>query len=190
VASPLVRGANLWSFWSAGACSRFFARQLAAGPRPRTSVHHVRFVASSFSAALPSTSSEADTLVYCGRQARACFSNRVRKAVTLGVSQDRLDSLGRDFKLFGDFGGADAIIEVFNDGVDRHPCTTQNRGAALHSRLHLDKRAVGPVNFLQGRHCNLPTNLIPCFHPKSPSGAISAAGGLKFNATKLPSPPN
>ena len=71
----------------------------------------------------------------------------MRKAVTLGVSQNRLDSFGRDFKLFCDFSDADAIIEVIDNGVDRHPCTTQHRGAALHSRLHLDEWAVRPVNF-------------------------------------------
>ena len=32
--------------------------------------------------------------------------------MALGVSQNRLDSFGRDFKLFCDFSGADAIIEV------------------------------------------------------------------------------
>ena len=66
---------------------------------------------------------------------RTFLSNRMRNAVTLGVSQNRLDSLGRDFKPFCDFSGAHAIVEVIDDGVDRHPCTAQNRSAALHSRL-------------------------------------------------------
>jgi hypothetical protein len=37
--------------------------------------------------------------------------------------------------LFADFSGADAIIEVIDEGVNRHPCTAQHRSAALHSRL-------------------------------------------------------
>jgi hypothetical protein len=100
----------------------------------------------------------------------------MRNAVTLGVSQARLDLFRRDFKLFCDFSGADAVIEVIDDDVNRHPCTAQYRSAALHSRLDFDERALRPVNFLHGGHSNHLINIIPCFHFRSPSSALKTFG--------------
>jgi len=70
-------------------------------------------------------------------------------------------------KLFGDFHGADAVIEVINNGVHRHPCAPKHRRAALHSGLHFHQPAFRPANFFQGRNKNLTKGTIPCFQPKS-----------------------
>ena len=59
----------------------------------------------------------------------------MRNTMTLGVSQNRLDTIRRKFKLFRDFSDAHAIVEVIHNRGDRHPRTAQHRSAALHSRL-------------------------------------------------------
>src|SRR6266568_548243 len=104
------------------------------------------------------------------------YQIRMRNAVTLGVSQDRLDLFRRDFKLFCNFSSADATIEVIDDGVDRHPSAAQHRSAALHSRLDFDERAFRPVNFFHGGHKDSLINMIPCFHLKSQSSALKTFG--------------
>jgi hypothetical protein len=48
----------------------------------------------------------------------------MRNAVTLCVSHNRLDAIGRQFKLFGDFGDAHAIVEVI---ALRRSCATLSR---------------------------------------------------------------
>ena len=62
----------------------------------------------------------------------------MRNAVTLGVRQYRLDAIRRDFKLFGNFRDADAVVKVVEDRRDRHPRTTQHSSATLNSRLGFD----------------------------------------------------
>ena len=62
----------------------------------------------------------------------------MRNAVTLGVCQNRLDGVRRNFKLLRDFGDAHAVVEVIDDRVDRQPSTAQDRSAALHSWLDFD----------------------------------------------------
>jgi hypothetical protein len=42
------------------------------------------------------------------------LSNRMRNSVALGVSHNRLDAIRGQFKLFGDFGNAHAIVEVID----------------------------------------------------------------------------
>jgi hypothetical protein len=66
------------------------------------------------------------------------FIDRMRNAMALRVSHNRLDAIGRHFKLFGDFGDAHAIVEVIYNGADWHPCSAQHRSAALHSMFHFD----------------------------------------------------
>src|SRR5438128_8221633 len=60
------------------------------------------------------------------------FSNRMRNAVTLGVSQNRLGTIRRNFKPFRDFADAHAIVEVIDNRVDRHPRTAQHRLLLIH----------------------------------------------------------
>ena len=55
----------------------------------------------------------------------------MRNAVTLGVIQDRLDPIGRNLKLFGNFIDAHARVEVIDDRVGRHPGTAQHKSAGL-----------------------------------------------------------
>ena len=62
----------------------------------------------------------------------------MRNAVTLGVSHYRLDAIRRDFKLFGDFRDADAVVKVVNDRRDRHSRATHPRSATLYFRLGFD----------------------------------------------------
>jgi hypothetical protein len=62
----------------------------------------------------------------------------MRNAVTLGVSQNCLDTIPRDFKLFGDFGGAQAMVEVVDNSANRHPRAAQDRHAAQYAGLGLD----------------------------------------------------
>ena len=47
--------------------------------------------------------------------------------MAFGVSHDRLDAIRRQFKLFGDFGYAHAIVKVVDDRADWHPRTAQTR---------------------------------------------------------------
>ena len=51
--------------------------------------------------------------------------------MTRSVSQNSLNTIFRNFKLFRDFGHAHTIIEVIDNRVDRHPRTAQHRGTAL-----------------------------------------------------------
>jgi hypothetical protein len=85
--------------------------------------------------------------------------------VSLGVSQDRLDLFRRDFKLLGNFSGADAIIQVINDGVNWHPCTAQYRSAALHSRLDFDERGILASQFFSWRPRKPPDQHDSMFSP-------------------------
>src|SRR5271157_3960537 len=80
------------------------------------------------------------------------LSNTMRHAVTLGVGQNRLDTIRRNLKLFHDFGDAHAIVEVIDNRIDRHPRTAQHRSAALHSGLDFDERAFRPVDFFLRSH--------------------------------------
>ena len=72
--------------------------------------------------------------------------------MALGVSQNRLDLFGRDFKLFGDFSGAQAVVEVIHNGVDRHPRAAQHGRAAFDSRLDFDERAFRLINCFHAHH--------------------------------------
>ena len=87
--------------------------------------------------------------------------------MTLSVGQNRLNLFRRDLKLLCDFDGADAIIKVIDNSVDRHSCTAQHGGAALHSRLNLDQRAFRPVNCFHGHYTHLQMNMISSFHIKA-----------------------
>jgi hypothetical protein len=69
------------------------------------------------------------------------ISNTMRNAVTLGVSQNRLDTIRPNLELFRDFGGAHAIVEVIDNRIDRHPRTARHRSAALHFGLDFDEFA-------------------------------------------------
>src|ERR1019366_1829678 len=80
------------------------------------------------------------------------LSNTMRNAVTLGVSQNRLDTIRRNLELFYDFGDAHAIVEVIDNRVDRHPRAEQHRSAALHSRLDFDERTFRPVDYFFRGH--------------------------------------
>ena len=51
--------------------------------------------------------------------------------MALCVRQNRLHAIGRQFELFGDFGGAHAIVEVIDNGIDRHTRFAQHRSAAM-----------------------------------------------------------
>ena len=86
----------------------------------------------------------------------------MRNAVALGVSQDRLDTIQRNFKLLRDFGDTHPIVEVVDNRVDRHPRTAQHRSAALHSRLDLDAQAFRPVDLLLSSY-RPPDTMIPFF---------------------------
>jgi hypothetical protein len=63
------------------------------------------------------------------------LSNRMRNAMTLGVSQDGLDKIQRHLELFRDFRRAHTIVEVVDNRVDWHPRATQHRRAARHARV-------------------------------------------------------
>ena len=71
----------------------------------------------------------------------AFLSNTMSNAVTLGVSQNRLDTIRPNLELFRDFGGAHAIVEVIDNRIDRHPRTARHRSAALHFGLDFDEFA-------------------------------------------------
>ncbi len=90
------------------------------------------------------------------------LSKRMRKTVSSGVSQNRLDLIHRDLELFCDFGNAHAEIEIIDNGVGRHACITQHRSAALHCGLDFDQRAFRPVDCLFDSH-GPPATMIPCF---------------------------
>jgi len=75
------------------------------------------------------------------------LSKTMRNAVALRVSQNRLDMIRGNLKLFGDFSGAQAVVEVVDDRVDRHPRTAQHGSTALDSRLGFDEQAFRPVDF-------------------------------------------
>jgi hypothetical protein len=62
----------------------------------------------------------------------------MRNAVTLGVCQNRLDTIWRNLELFCDLCDAHTIIEVIYDHGGRHSRTAQHRTAALDSRLDFD----------------------------------------------------
>jgi hypothetical protein len=72
-----------------------------------------------------------------GRE-RFLSSNRMRNAMTLCVSQDRLHKIRRYFELLGDFIRTQAVVEVIDNRADRHTCTAQHRRAALHAWLDFD----------------------------------------------------
>src|ERR1700722_16109447 len=80
------------------------------------------------------------------------LSNRMRNAVTFGVSQDCLDGVLRNFKLLRDFSSAQAIVEIIDDRTDRQTRTAQYGSAALHGRLYFDQRAFRPVDLFLGSH--------------------------------------
>ena len=67
-------------------------------------------------------------------------------AVTAGVSQDRFDTIRRNLKLLFDFGDAQAIVEVIDNRVGRHPRAEEHRSAALDSELDFDERTFRPVD--------------------------------------------
>ena len=72
------------------------------------------------------------------------------------LAYDRLDTIPGDFKLIRNFGNAYAKIEVIQNRLDGHSCSTKNRSATLHARLSLYKRAFRPVNvFGQSHVCTL-----------------------------------
>jgi hypothetical protein len=63
------------------------------------------------------------------------------------VGHDRFNVLRWDFKLFGDFRDAQAMVEIIDDGAYRHARAAQHGSAALYSRLDFDERAFRPVDF-------------------------------------------
>jgi len=73
--------------------------------------------------------------------------------MALGVGQDCLDAILRDFKLLRDFSDADAIIEVIDNRADWHPGAPQHRSAALHIRIDFYERALRPVDLIRQRLC-------------------------------------
>jgi len=85
------------------------------------------------------------------------LSNRMRNAMTLGVSQDLLDTILRDLELFGDFSDAHAVIEVIYHCTDWHASASQYRSAALHLRIDLDQRSLRPVDVFRHPHLALPS---------------------------------
>jgi hypothetical protein len=58
--------------------------------------------------------------------------------MALGVIEDRLYLIGRQFKLLGNLGHAYAIVEVIDNRIDRHPRTAKHWRPAMHLRLHFD----------------------------------------------------
>jgi len=90
----------------------------------------------------------------------------MRNAVALCVRQNRLDAIGRQFKLFGDFGDAHAIVEVIDNRVGWHPCAVQHGSAALHSRLDFRLTGTPTSRFYLGSHGDLPAIMIPWFRSK------------------------
>src|SRR6185503_4112530 len=70
----------------------------------------------------------------------------MRNAVTLGVSENRLDAIRRQLKLLCNFWHGQAVIEIVNDGAHGHTSTAQHRRAALHSALYFHELAVRPVD--------------------------------------------
>jgi len=58
------------------------------------------------------------------------LSNRMRNAMALCVSHNRLDAMGRQFKLFGDFGNAHTKVEVI-DNVATGIRVSRSTGAPL-----------------------------------------------------------
>ncbi len=58
--------------------------------------------------------------------------------MTLGVSQNRLDAIWRNLKLFCDFRDAHANVEIIDNRIGRHSRTAQHRSATLHARFDLD----------------------------------------------------
>src|ERR1039457_6981735 len=107
------------------------------------------------------------------------LSNRMRNAMTRSVSQNSLNTIFRNFKLFRDFGHAHTIIEVIDNRVDWHPRTAQHRGTALHSRIDLDQRAFRPVDVFFRSHDGLPDTIIPSSRPKTPEADILADAGRR-----------
>jgi hypothetical protein len=84
-------------------------------------------------------------------------SNTMRNALTLGVGQNRIDTIRRNLKLLYDFGDAHAIVEIIDNRVDRHPRAAQHRSTALHSGLDFDERTFRPVDFFfRYRRTSLP----------------------------------
>src|SRR5579863_197716 len=91
----------------------------------------------------------------------------MRNTLTLGVSQNRRDTIRWNFKLFRDLADTHAIVEVVDNRADRHPRTAQHRSAALHSRLDLDERALRPVDSFTSSHWRLPVTMISCFRSEA-----------------------
>ena len=79
------------------------------------------------------------------------LSSRMRNAMTVGVSQDCLDLALWYFELLGNFGDAQAIVEVIDNRTDGQSSAAKDRASALKLWVDLNQRACGPVNFL-GRH--------------------------------------
>src|ERR1035441_7037443 len=100
------------------------------------------------------------------------LSNTMRNAVTLGVSQNRLDPVRRNLKLFHDFGDAHAIVEVIDNRVHRHPRSEQNGSAALHSGPDLDERAFRPVDFFFRSHWRTSRHYDSTFLPRRPTPSL------------------
>ena len=70
----------------------------------------------------------------------------MRNAVALGVDHNCLNGLLRDFELFRDLLDAHAIFEICDNRANRQPSATNNRRAALHTRLHFNQGTFRPVD--------------------------------------------
>ncbi len=58
--------------------------------------------------------------------------------MALGVIEDGPYLIGRQFKLLGNLGHANAIVEVIDNRIHRHPRPAQHRRPAMHLRLYFD----------------------------------------------------
>jgi len=65
------------------------------------------------------------------------LSNRMRNAMALGVSQNRLNRILRHFELFRNSRSAYTMVEVIDNRVYRHPRTAQHGSATLRARIDL-----------------------------------------------------
>jgi hypothetical protein len=97
------------------------------------------------------------------------LSNTIRNAVNVGMSQNRLDTIQHDLKVFRDFGDAHSIVAVIDNRIYRQSRTAQQMSAALHARLD--------VNDFSSVAVDTSFTAIPCFCPKGPRrlGCVHAA---------------
>ena len=72
----------------------------------------------------------------------------MRNAVTLGVSQNRLGTIRRNFKPFRDFADAHAIVEVIDNRVDRHPRTAQHRLLLIHGTSEVNAPLTATIQMI------------------------------------------